>query len=168
MVEAKLFLELLMGLFADPACLYGAGEIPDRGICGQVREIIFALAAGAMLTDQPDLLPGHVLRARCTDALRRPVSDAHAHGGKARAQTPLRSPAPTDLSPFCVVEHGMGRARWDVRHMMLPRTSAACYWEDELHIGRINLLVPGDSDSPVQASCAERLTERGRQAVSGI
>src|SRR5690606_32577941 len=69
---------------------------------------------------------------------------------------------------FCVVEHGMGRARWDVRHMMLPRTSAACYWEDELHIGRINLLVPGDSDSPVQASCAERLTERGRQAVSGI
>src|SRR3546814_9607831 len=70
MVETEFFLELLMGLLADPARLDGAGDIPDRRICGQVREIIFALAAGAMLADQPCFFPGHVLRARGADALR--------------------------------------------------------------------------------------------------
>lgn len=48
MVEAKLFLQLLMGLFANPARLDGGGDILDRRVCGQVREIIFALAAGAI------------------------------------------------------------------------------------------------------------------------
>src|SRR3546814_9223901 len=75
MVETEFFLELLMGLLADPARLDGAGDIPDRRICGQVREIIFALAAGAMLADQPCFFPGHVLRDRGADALRRAVGD---------------------------------------------------------------------------------------------
>ncbi len=40
--------------------------------------------------------------------------------------------------------------------------------EDQLHIGGIDLLVPGDADGPIQASCAQGLTERSREAVSGI
>jgi len=35
MVEAELFLELLVRLLANPARLDGAGDIPDRRICGQ-------------------------------------------------------------------------------------------------------------------------------------
>lgn len=74
MVEAKLFLELLVCLLADPARLDGAGEIPDRRICGQVREIIFALAAGAMIADQPGFFPGACAarpKRRCVGAGRR-------------------------------------------------------------------------------------------------
>lgn len=41
MVEAKLFLQLLMGLFANPARLDGGGDILDRRVCVQVREIIY-------------------------------------------------------------------------------------------------------------------------------
>ena len=98
MVEAELFLELLVRLFADPACLDGASEIPDRRICGQVREIIFALAAGTMLTNQPSFFPGHVLRTRSADTLRRAVGDAHAHDGKARAQASSSPGRPDRLS----------------------------------------------------------------------
>src|SRR3546814_7887482 len=39
---------------------------------------------------------------------------------------------------------------------------------DLLHISGINLLVPWDADRPVQASCAQPLAERSREAVSGI
>src|SRR3546814_145389 len=160
MVETEFFLELLMGLLADPARLDGAGDIPDRRICGQVREIIFALAAGAMLADQPCFFPGHVLRARGADALRRAVGDADAHDGKARAQASLRSPTPTDLSPFCVVEHGVGGARCGVRNVVLTGTPASRHGEDQLHISGINLLVPWDADRQVKASCAARKSTR--------
>src|SRR3546814_9751667 len=138
MVETEFFLELLMGLLADPARLDGAGDIPDRRICGQVREIIFALAAGAMLADQPCFFPGHVLRARGADALRRAVGDADAHDGKARAQASLRSPTPTDLSPFCVVEHGVGGAHHPGhRDALHPRDR----WRSEEHTSELQSLM---------------------------
>lgn len=43
-IEAKFFLELLMGLLADPARLDCVGQNLDRGVGRQVREIVFALA----------------------------------------------------------------------------------------------------------------------------
>src|SRR3546814_19428214 len=95
MVEAELFLELLVRLFADPACLDGASEIPDRRICGQVREIIFALAAGTMLTNQPSFFPGHVLRTRSANTLRRAVGTATPPDGKASRPAPLPPPVTT-------------------------------------------------------------------------
>ena len=44
-VKAKLFLELLMRLLADPARLDGAGQFLDRRVRRQVREIVFPLTA---------------------------------------------------------------------------------------------------------------------------
>src|SRR3546814_1412153 len=72
---------------------------------------------------------------------------------------------PTDLSPFCVVEHGVGGARCGVRNVVLTGTPASRHGEDQLHISGINLLVPWDADRPVQASCAQPLAERSREAV---
>ena len=46
-VEAEFFLELLMRLFADPAGLDGAGQLLDRRVGGQVREVVLALAGRA-------------------------------------------------------------------------------------------------------------------------
>jgi hypothetical protein len=46
-IKPELFLELLMGLLANPARLDGAGERLDRRVGWQVREVVFALATGA-------------------------------------------------------------------------------------------------------------------------
>jgi hypothetical protein len=42
-IEAELFLELLMRLFADPAGFDGTRKLLDWRLGRQVREIIFAL-----------------------------------------------------------------------------------------------------------------------------
>ena len=57
-VEAELFLELLMRLLADPTCLDGAGEHLQRRLRRQVGEIVFALAVRTVLSDQPDFFTG--------------------------------------------------------------------------------------------------------------
>src|SRR3974390_69256 len=55
-IKPKLFLELLMGLFADPARLDGAGKRLNRRVGWQVREIVFAFPTGATFADQPGLV----------------------------------------------------------------------------------------------------------------
>lgn len=57
-IEAKLFLELFMGLIADPAGLDGAGQLPERCVGGQIADVVLAFARGAVLTDQPYLFAG--------------------------------------------------------------------------------------------------------------
>ena len=44
-VEAELFLELLMGLLADPPRFDGAGQLLDRRVSRHVGEVVLALAA---------------------------------------------------------------------------------------------------------------------------
>src|SRR5437868_2832181 len=46
-IKPELFLELLMGLLANPARRDGAGEHLDRRAGWQVREVVVALATGA-------------------------------------------------------------------------------------------------------------------------
>ena len=61
---------------------------------------------------------------------------------KRAVSRPPGSLAPTDLSPlrafeYCVRGHG-----FDVRHMPHPWATASRYGQDQLHISRIDLLVP--------------------------
>jgi hypothetical protein len=91
-VESEFFLELLMGLLADPTCLDGAGQRLDRRVGWQVREVVFALSTGATFPDQPSLIAGHVLAGHVVNALSRPTRDPHTHSGKARRQTPIARP----------------------------------------------------------------------------
>jgi hypothetical protein len=79
-IKPKLFLELLTGLLADSARLDRHGGWP-------VRDVVFALPAGATFADQPGLVAGHVLMTRVANTLRRPVSDPHTHSGEARARS---------------------------------------------------------------------------------
>ena len=104
-IEAEFLLELLMRLFANPARLDPTGESLDRGVAGQIGEIIFSLAIRAMLTHQPDFFTWHVLGPGRADPLRRTISNAHAHGRKAGRQPSLGSLAPTDLPPLRAFEH---------------------------------------------------------------
>ena len=48
-IKSELFLQLLVGLLTYPAGLDGGGERPEIGVGGQVREIVFLLAAGLSL-----------------------------------------------------------------------------------------------------------------------
>src|SRR5580700_8413828 len=56
MPGSEFFLELLVGLLADPSRLDRGGERLEVGVGRQVGKIVFALARGATLADQPGLL----------------------------------------------------------------------------------------------------------------
>ena len=57
-VEAEFFLELLVGLLADPSRLDRGGERLEVGVGRQVGKIVFALARGATLADGQASSPG--------------------------------------------------------------------------------------------------------------
>ncbi len=79
----------LVGLFADPSRLDRGGERLEAGVGRQVGKVIFALARGAALADQPSLFARHVLHALVMDALWRTIGDEHAHGGEGGRQRPF-------------------------------------------------------------------------------
>ena len=52
-VEAELFLDLLMRLFADPTCLNGRGEGFEIRAGGKVREVVLPFAGCTLFADEP-------------------------------------------------------------------------------------------------------------------
>ena len=73
-VEAEFFLELLMGLLADPARLDRRGEGLEIGVGREVGQIVFSLAGSAPFADEPDLFARHDAACpcrRCAAAARR-------------------------------------------------------------------------------------------------
>src|SRR3954454_13648184 len=55
-VQPQLVLELLVHLLADPACLDQGGQDLERRAGRMARQVVLALARGAVLADQPRLL----------------------------------------------------------------------------------------------------------------
>ena len=74
--EPQLLFQLLVRLLADPACLDGCGQAPQRGARREIAEVVFALAAAAPFADEPDLFAGQMAVSRAAWS----VSDAHAQG----------------------------------------------------------------------------------------
>lgn len=124
MVETEFFLHLLVRLFADPSRLDSRGERDEIGVCGQVGEVVFALAGDAVLTDDPRLFARQVLLALVPDTLRRAVSDADADGGELRPERPFGAGAPAELRPGRVAKDGLGRDRQDVGDGVLARPTS--------------------------------------------
>ena len=108
-IEAQFFLEVLMGLFADPSRLDRAGEGLEVGVGRQVGKIVFALARSATFADEQGFLARHVLRALVMDVLRWTVGDPHADGGEGGRQRPLGSLAPADAPPLRRRKHVLSR-----------------------------------------------------------
>ena len=133
-IETEFFLQLLMRLLADPPRLDGAGERLEARAGGQVREVIFALSAGATFADQPCLVAGHVLAAHVADALPRPVGDPHPHSGEACRQSTFCAAAPADRAPGRAREHGLRQDRPAVGDVSLPWATPACDGKDQCHI----------------------------------
>jgi hypothetical protein len=167
-IETEFLLELLMGLFADPSGLDRGGERLEVGVGRQVGKIVFALARGATLADQPGLLARHVLHALVMDALWRTIGDPHAHGGEGSRQRPFGSLAPADASPLCGGENVFSRRGELIGDMALARPPASGDRKHQPDMVRIDFLLLGDSDRPLQAARAEALAERRGQAIACI
>src|SRR3982751_2135335 len=59
-VQPELALELLVQLLAPPPRLDQGGQSLEGGVGRQVGQVVLALARGAVLADQPRLVPGQV------------------------------------------------------------------------------------------------------------
>jgi hypothetical protein len=97
-VKVEFLLQPPMRLLANPARLDRAGQTRERGVGGQVRELVLALSGRPTLADQPYLLARQVRRAHCADPPRRAVGDTHAPGGEA-GQLSLRQGASASIAP---------------------------------------------------------------------
>ena len=84
------------------------------------------------------------------------------HGRKAGRQPPLGSHAPTNVAPNRAFKHRMRSHGFDIGHMPHPLATTASDRKDQLHVGRIDLLMPGDADSPAETECTQRQPERSR------
>ena len=107
-IEAQFLLHLLMRLFANPAGFDDRRQFEQFRFGRQVGEIVFRLAAGAALTDQPDLFSGKMLLPLVADPLWRPIGDTHTNGGKTCLQCAFGSLPPTDGSPSGRSQHLFG------------------------------------------------------------
>jgi hypothetical protein len=121
-----------------------------------------------VLTDEPDLLTGHVLSTAIADALGRTVGNPHPHRGEPSGEPALGAPPPAHSLPVGLGQHRLSRERGLIGNVPLARTAAACEGEDEGNIARVDLLVARNPDSPRQAARAQALAERRAQAVAGI
>src|ERR1700722_10428275 len=157
---------LLVGLLADPSRLDRGGERLEVGVGRQVGKIVFALARGAPLADQPGLLARHVLHALVMDALWRTIGDPHAYGGEGSRQRPFGSLAPADASPLCGGENVFSRRGELIGDVALARPPASGDRKREPDKARIDFLLLGDSDRPLQAARVEPLAELARTGHS--
>src|SRR6202021_212276 len=123
---------------------------------------------GAALADQPGLLARHVLHALVMDALWRTIGDPHAYGGEGSRQSPFGSLAPADASPLCGGENVFSRRGELIGDVALARPPASGDRKREPDMARIDFLLLGDSDRPLQAARVEPLAERRGQAIACI
>ncbi len=109
MVEAKLLLELLMCLFADPSGFYSSGKRLNRRVARQVGGIVFPLSGRTTFADQPDfIVAGHGLHTAICHTMPVAIGDPDTGCGELAAQLAFGAPPPADLPPFPGVQHQFG------------------------------------------------------------
>ena len=159
MIEAEFLLELLMGLFADPARLDGASELLERCVGRKIREIVFAFTGRAMLADDPDLFTREMLGAHIADALRRAIGNPNADSGEACREAPLGAAPPTHRPPSDCLQHCLRSDRLRIGDMAPSRATTSGNGKDHRHVCGIDLLLERNADGPGEAARGERLPE---------
>ena len=99
-VEPKLLLELLVGLFTDPPGLDRGSERLDGGIGRQVRHIVFLLPGRPPLADEPDLVTRHALHTVIEHPVLMALRNSDTAGREETCQPTFGAPPPTDPLPF--------------------------------------------------------------------
>jgi hypothetical protein len=91
-VEPKLLLELLVGLFTDPPGLDRGSERLDGGIVRQVRHIVFLLPGRPPLADEPDLVARHALHTVVKHPVLMAIRNADMAGREETCQPTFGAP----------------------------------------------------------------------------
>ena len=165
MVEPKLLLELLVGLFTDPPGLDRGGERLDGGIGRQVRDIVFLLPGRPPLADEPDLVARHALHTIIEHPVLMTIGDADTAAREETCQPTLGAPPPADLLPFLSGQQSFSGERRLIRDMVFARLSSLRDGEDQGNVGGIDVLAPRQTHRPQQTALAQSLTERPAGAV---
>jgi hypothetical protein len=168
MVEAEFLLELLMGLLTDPPGLDRGGELSERGLGRQVRQVVLLLAARPPLADKPDLVARHALHAIVAHPVLVAVCHTDTSSDKPACQAASGAAPPVDRLPSLAGQHGLGRDRRLVGDVVLALLAGLGDGEDQGDIGRINVMAPRQPHRPPQAALAQGLAERSAGAVPGI
>src|SRR5262245_18901911 len=168
MIKTEFFFHLLVSLVAYPSRLDGGCEGAQVGLGRQVSEVVFRLSRHPVFADEPSLIPWQMLLTLVPDPLRWSVGDPHADSSKTSLELSFRSGAPSDVPPSAIGQHVFSRHREDVRNVPLTGTAASGNRPDHLHIGRVYLEVPRDTDCPNQFASREPLAERRAQPITGI
>src|SRR3954447_24267331 len=92
MVQPQLLLELLVHLLADPARLDQRRQDLERCVGRMVRQVVLALAGGAVLADEPGFCARQVLRS----GHHRPVGHAYPERGEPGLERALSANPPGD------------------------------------------------------------------------
>ena len=100
MVEAELFLELLVRLLTDPSGFDRGCEHLKAGISRQVRHIVFLFASRPAFADEPDLVAWHALHTIIEHSVLMAIRNADTVGCEETCQPTFGAPPPADPLPF--------------------------------------------------------------------
>ncbi len=131
MVEPKLLLELLVGLFTDPPGLDRGSERLDGGIGRQVRHIVFLLPGRPPLADEPDLVARHALHTVIEHPVLMAIRNANTAGREETCQPTFGAPPPADLLPFPSGQQRFSRDRGLIRDVVFAGLSGLRDGEDQ-------------------------------------
>ena len=120
-VEAEFFLELLMGLFADPSRLDRGGKRLEGGVRRQVGKVVFALAEARRSPMSQASSPGMCCAPLSWMRCGGPSATRTRTAAKEAAKAALGSPTPSEQSPGRTREHCLRRYRLAVRDVPLSR-----------------------------------------------
>jgi hypothetical protein len=141
-INAKLFLEVLIRLFAVLSGLDFHGKLFEAYIWRQIRHIVFLLPCRPALVDKPNLLARHALHTLITHKMFVTVRNANMSSCEQTCKPTFRSPPLTDPLPFLVSQRllsGYGRMFSD---MIYARPSRLCGRKHRGDIGRVDGLTP--------------------------
>ena len=110
-IETEFFLQLLMGLFANPSGLDRRSQAAQVHLGRQVGKIIFLLPGCAVLADEPGFVAWQMLLTLIPYSLRRSVGGAHADSSKSGFQPTFRPSALTHSFPPGAGQHVFSRDR---------------------------------------------------------
>src|SRR4051794_34650404 len=161
-VKTEFLLKLLVRLLTDPASLDGCRQTAQRSARREIAEIVFALAAAAPFTDEPDVFTGQVAMTRAA----RSIGHAHALGCEARGECTFGALPPDHTPPKAFCQHVVGILGGFARHRMLTRLASLRPWEQQVHSCGEDLQRTGNTDRPGEAACAQPLAEWSAIAVS--
>ena len=165
MVEPKLLLELLVGLFTDPPGLDRGSERLDGGIGRQVRHIVFLLPGRPPLADEPDLVARHALHTIIEHPVLMAIRNADTAGREETCQPTFGAPPPADPLPFPFGQQRFSRDRGLIRDVVFAGLSGLRDGEDQGNVGGIDVLASRQTHRPQQTALAQSLTERPAGAV---